>query len=38
MIFQVVENDELSDTIVFKATFNDALLEITEESEDLYNK
>ena len=36
VVVQVVENGQLADAIVLKAALNDALLEVTIKSEDLY--
>jgi hypothetical protein len=38
VVFEVVEDDDLADAVVLKSAFDNALLEITEKSEDLYNK
>jgi hypothetical protein len=36
VIFKVIEDDQLANTIVLKAALNDALLEVTIKSENLY--
>jgi hypothetical protein len=38
VILQVVQDDQLSDSVVFKSALDDALLEVAQKSEDLYNK
>ena len=38
VVFEVVENDELANAVVFKAALNHALLEVAGKSENLYNK
>jgi hypothetical protein len=36
VILQVVEDDQLANTVVLEAALNDAFLEVTIKSEDLY--
>ena len=38
VVFEVVENNELANSEVLKATLDNAFLEVARKSEDLYNK